>query len=1228
MSSSVSWRAKRTVWAVPEDTPAAHRGITQDANDGNDVVRSRNASCSRGSELVWAHEMALQAGLPLHPYSGEADTTTAQRGPEWSPYSFKMLLGGRSDVAAKLHEKGLKVPYLQQCKDLQKITSGESVVVTGPALSGKSTTMLLGVVHHLLTYTVQRPLVFICVGTKGVADESIAFITEVAPSLAKKVALCNSRPLQNGVQVTIGTSTHINATLKNGAYRDAVTMVVGEEGLLTAKQNKALVKALRDGVQQIDMQSSGPSAEVRNEYIEVQRGDKLNRLVELLTAERKRKGHVVVYPGQDYEDVATHLTAHSIPYTDITDAMTHMERYVATNTWNKHDPNDTSGGTVLLAMDSLPRVPLAASLSILYNPSKDTKENLARCCRMQAGLVLSLAGYDEDEDTVDGEEEEEDGMSESACETASVTASQITRGASQASGDDDDELDATIRSNVSNDAKQIGQTEAEVIAGYTEQFHLGTQALVKGELQKSLGHLRDSKQSKFDDNFDYRTKADSWSGMMLNSDLLRGMSDTLISNPSPIQQRVIPAYLTSSDVFFQASAGSGKTLALCVSILQRLQFGETRLQALVLAENDVLVNQIAMTFIRLSRHQRTDLNVVSRVDKKGPMGRIAIGTPAQVAAASLTDLGVLRTDAFSVFAIDNADAILLDSDTTDLISHVQEADEDASEAEEGDEETHRVQFLIATTLLSAEVRDAAAALFPNATQIKPTDPTAILPPLLKHFTHTAFVKEVALSKLLHAINTYTIVFCSKDSLDQARSGLERVNHLVCAKKWDQEKKTEVLKQMKKVRYLLTDDADLAKGLDNQDVKAIINFDVPRTQEQYIAQAGRTARFGSVGVVITMIDALGNLQHKKEKTPEEIAASAVQRKEEWRWAADSFAPYAPPQAPPIAPRDRNAKDRNAIFATLKEDLKISSTFTKYIMRKADDAAPFQMLRAAVESAGSLTRPELGAVVEYMKNGWFAKKGLEEAAWEVVSEGVKSLCSPVVPVSNLADKLQRKTKRLCLIQIDATIAKSHKDALKLWCDLRRKQRAHVALLWRIWTDFSNMQWKIAELSLTGLRPKKKRFGEGVQEKADASRKRKVCNMKTSYTQLLAKRYFKKGDQAAVVVEESSSSDSGDDSDDSCKEAKVEKKEEAPPAPGKNGGKGKGKGKGDAKGDRKGGKEGAKGAKGGKADKGRKGGKGDKGNKGGKRGPPDRSSRRAFESNGRGRGPVVVDPAEEKW
>jgi len=72
--------------------------------------------------------------------------------------------------------------------------------------------------------------------------------------------------------------------------------------------------------------------------------------------------------------------------------------------------------------------------------------------------------------------------------------------------------------------------------------------------------------------------------------------------------------------------------------------------------------------------------------------------------------------------------------------------------------------------------------------------------------------------------------------------------------YDQDVRLEVLKRFKskKTRILVATDV-MSRGIDIKEINLVVNFDVPKSAEDYVHRVGRTARASSTGVALTFIN---------------------------------------------------------------------------------------------------------------------------------------------------------------------------------------------------------------------------------------------------------------------------------------------------------------------------------------------------------------------------------------
>jgi superfamily II DNA/RNA helicase len=94
---------------------------------------------------------------------------------------------------------------------------------------------------------------------------------------------------------------------------------------------------------------------------------------------------------------------------------------------------------------------------------------------------------------------------------------------------------------------------------------------------------------------------ENFQDMGLHPEILQGIADYGLEKPAFIQQRAILPAIQGKDVIVQAQSGMGKTAALVIAVLQRLDRNNPKTQALIVVPTRELATQV---------HNQINLNVV------------------------------------------------------------------------------------------------------------------------------------------------------------------------------------------------------------------------------------------------------------------------------------------------------------------------------------------------------------------------------------------------------------------------------------------------------------------------------------------------------------------------------------------------------------------------------------------------------------------------------------------
>ena len=332
--------------------------------------------------------------------------------------------------------------------------------------------------------------------------------------------------------------------------------------------------------------------------------------------------------------------------------------------------------------------------------------------------------------------------------------------------------------------------------------------------------------------------------------LAEAVADMGYTRPTPIQAQGIPVVLAGRDLIGCASTGTGKTAAFLLPILQRLQGRrDAGCRALILSPTRELALQIDEQVLALGYHVGLSaVAVVGGVDM-GPQERalragceIVVATPGRL----LDHMRFKYVDlsAVEVVVIDEADRMLDMGFLPDV---------------------HRIlsslpatrQTLLFSATLSPSIRALARTILRDPVTVtvdrqQPADG-------IVHSTYRIAQekKSSLLATLLRPSEMRSVLVFVKRKVDADRLarlvGRGGIDATSLHSDRTQAERTAALDAFRRGACPVLVATDVAgRGLDISGISHVINFDVPRCPEDYIHRAGRTARAGATGQVITFI----------------------------------------------------------------------------------------------------------------------------------------------------------------------------------------------------------------------------------------------------------------------------------------------------------------------------------------------------------------------------------------
>ena len=341
----------------------------------------------------------------------------------------------------------------------------------------------------------------------------------------------------------------------------------------------------------------------------------------------------------------------------------------------------------------------------------------------------------------------------------------------------------------------------------------------------------------------------------LHERLLKAVAELKFVEPTPVQAAAIPPALEGRDLRVTAQTGSGKTAAFVLPLLNRLM-GPSQprvtIRALILLPTRELAQQTLKEVERFSQFTfiksgmitgGEDFKVQAAMLRKVP--DILIGTPGRM--LEQLNAGNLKLNDVEVLILDEADR-MLDMGFAEDVQRL------AGEC------CNRQQTMLfsATTggaglreMVGSVLRDPLHLQLNSVSQLNEGTRQQII--TADHNHH----KERLVDWLL-ANETYdkAIIFTNtKVQADRLYGKLVAAEYKVFVLHGDKDQKDRKLAidRMKQggAKILVATDV-AARGLDVDGLDLVINFDMPRSGDDYVHRIGRTGRAGNEGLAISLI----------------------------------------------------------------------------------------------------------------------------------------------------------------------------------------------------------------------------------------------------------------------------------------------------------------------------------------------------------------------------------------
>lgn len=337
---------------------------------------------------------------------------------------------------------------------------------------------------------------------------------------------------------------------------------------------------------------------------------------------------------------------------------------------------------------------------------------------------------------------------------------------------------------------------------------------------------------------------------LLDKRILRAIEDMGFEKLSPIQEQAIPVLLKGEDIIGQAQTGTGKTAAFGIPLIQKVNPDNRRLQAIVLCPTRELAIQAAEELRKLAKymHGVKILPVyggqeISRQISGLKGVQIIVGTPGRVMDHMRRH--TIKLDEVSMVVLDEADEMLnmgFREDMELILGQIPGQ--------------HQTALFSAT--MPKPILEITDQFQNNARMIKVAAKELTIPLVSqKYYRVKNQDKDAACVRLLEYYQPrLCLIFCNtKKKVDDVAEVLKQHGYQAEGLHGDmsQHQRDVAMNRFRSgsTNILIATDV-AARGIDVDNVEAVINYDVPQDIEYYVHRIGRTGRAGKTGRSFTFV----------------------------------------------------------------------------------------------------------------------------------------------------------------------------------------------------------------------------------------------------------------------------------------------------------------------------------------------------------------------------------------
>ena len=337
----------------------------------------------------------------------------------------------------------------------------------------------------------------------------------------------------------------------------------------------------------------------------------------------------------------------------------------------------------------------------------------------------------------------------------------------------------------------------------------------------------------------------------LSREMQRAIQDMGFTEMTEVQEKTIPKMMEGKDVIAKAPTGTGKTCAFGVPIIERIDGESDALQCLILAPTRELTSQITEDMRAMAKYKE-GLRIVSvyggqsmqrQIEHLKKKPQIIVATPGRL--LDHIKRKTVKLHALKTVVLDEADEMLdmgFIKDVTNILDHCPK----------------KKQVVMFSATISREVMDISWLYQRDVVEITVLPKEKNEPKIAQYSLHAEGEEKVLmLARLLQQADWHRVmIFCNTKYMT------DRLTKRLCAREIKaeclhgdikQSVRNKVMKDFREGKFPVLVATDVAaRGIDVDDIDAVINFDMPADNASYLHRIGRTGRAGKEGIAYSLV----------------------------------------------------------------------------------------------------------------------------------------------------------------------------------------------------------------------------------------------------------------------------------------------------------------------------------------------------------------------------------------